>query len=84
MHWEGKWLAIIFIVFYCLLTFFSFSYYYNHDFNIKWNKFTRAAMKETSASHSSCTDGGTEEQIHPAFQMYYEMQDANPAQSEKA
>ena len=64
--------------------FFSFGYYYNHDFNIKWNKFTKVAMKKASASHSSCTDGGTEERIHPAFKMYFEMQDANPKQGEKA
>ena len=41
-------------------------------------------MKEASGSHSSCTDGGTEERLHPAFKMYFEMQDANPKQGEKA
>ena len=41
-------------------------------------------MKQASATHSPCTDGGTEERIHPAYQMYFDMKDANPGQGEKA
>ena len=41
-------------------------------------------MKQASATHLPCTDGGTEERIHPAYQKKIEKQEEKIASASNA